>query len=208
MIKKTIQYQTPTGENLVEDFYFHVSKAELMDLNVRGNKGIEQIGKELAEARDGEQAWYLLKELLLMTYGERTLDGKGFTKVDPTTGIPLSRGFEAKEAFSELIIELMSDPQNAIQFFNALVPQGLKDEIEKANLAKGEQPSAAVEEYRPPVAPVPEPSFDSERTIDDYTREELLEMSNEDFEKLAGTDVSKWSHATLQVAFQRKNRQG
>jgi len=208
MIKKTIQYETPDGENVVEDFYFHVSKDELLDLNLRDNKGIEQIGKELAETQDGEKAWHLLKDLLLTTYGKRTADGKGFDKEDPITGAPYWREFKAKAAFGNLIIELMQDTQGAIEFFNALVPQGMKAEIEKAEAERAAKPAPDVEIIAgeavtvTPVAPEPDP----ERTVEEYTEAELLEMSNENFEKLVGKDTKAWSHRTLTIAFQRKNR--
>ena len=40
MIKKTIEYVDYNGENRKEDFYFNLSKAELMELEMSKNGGL------------------------------------------------------------------------------------------------------------------------------------------------------------------------
>lgn len=203
MITKAITYTNAMGEEVTEDFYFHLAKHELFDLNVMGNKGIEEIGAELMKARDGETAWKLTKDLVLMTYCERSADGKGYDKVDFVTGAPLSRRFQGTEAFDNLLVELVSDAAKAAEFFSGLVPEKWRAEL---NEAVADKPSnhaggAAADASMAPVA-----SEKKEPTLEDFSRVQLLEMSDEQFAKLAGTDASKWDRETLQIAFQRKNK--
>lgn len=206
MITKSITYTNAMGEEVTEEFYFHLAKHELFDLNVMGNKGIEEIGNELMKARDGETAWKLTKDLVLMTYCERSPDGKGYDKIDFVTGAPLSRRFQGTEAFDNLLVELVSDAAKAAEFFSALVPEKWRAELNEA-VAVADKPSnhaggGAVDVPAAPVAPEK-----SEPTLADFSRVQLVEMSDEQFFKLAGTDSSKWDRDTLQIAFQRKNKQ-
>lgn len=59
----------------------------------------------------------------------------------------------------------------------------------------------------PPAAPEAQTLTQEERDPEDYTRQERLEMSQEDFDRIYGTKEQNWSQTTLMAAFQRKNQQ-
>ena len=58
-------------------------------------------------------------------------------------------------------------------------------------------------ESLPSPEDLPKPA-NTEKTLEDYSREELLAMSQEQFDKLAGTDPTKMSREALSVAMQRR----
>lgn len=167
MIKKTLTYDTPDGDTITEDFYFNFSKDELVDLQVLENVGIEAIGKQLAATNDGEKAWHLFKDLVLRSVGEKTADGKGFKKNQE-----IRENFQAKEAFGNLVFEFVNNPETGAEFFNGLVPEKWRKEIEEKAAAR--QPG---QDATPAIAPVA--SQESVTKLEkkhpkDMTREELL----------------------------------
>ena len=137
MLKKTIAYTDYNGVERKEDFYFNLSKAEIMEMEMSTSGGLtEMIGKIVA-AQDTPAIIKLFKDLVLRAYGEKSLDGKRFVKIDEN-GIPLSRAFSQTEAYSVLFMELATDEEAASEFVNGIVPadvsKAAKEEAKKQNL--------------------------------------------------------------------------
>ena len=75
--------------------------------------------------------------LILKSYGEKSLDGKSFIKVD-SEGRPLSIAFSQTAAYDALFMELATDADKAAAFVNGILPKkfqkdNLKEVIDSAN---------------------------------------------------------------------------
>ncbi len=82
MLKKTIKYTDYNNAERTEDFYFNLSKAEVMEMEMTTTGGLaEQITKIIA-AQDNPSIIKIFKNLVLKSYGEKSPDGKRFIKND------------------------------------------------------------------------------------------------------------------------------
>lgn len=118
MIQKTIQYKTFTGETITEDFNFHLSKADLIDLEIEVPGGLENYITKIVNARDPKSIIDILKLLINRSYGVITDDGKGFEKKQE-----LLDKFKSTNAYSELYMSLLSDADAASEFIQGIMPE-------------------------------------------------------------------------------------
>ena len=80
MLKKTITYEDYDGNKRTEDFYFNLSKAEIMEMELSVSGGMTQMLNRIVAERDGEKIIKTFKEIILKAYGEKSPDGKRFIK--------------------------------------------------------------------------------------------------------------------------------
>lgn len=121
MIKKTIEYTNYNGEKVKEDLYFNLSKAEIMEYELGFAGGMSKHLTEIIEAENVTELVALFKNLLLLSYGIKSSDGRTFLKKD-IDGRPLSIGFSQTEAYSELFMELATNSDLASEFVNGIMP--------------------------------------------------------------------------------------
>jgi hypothetical protein len=126
VLKKTITYEDFNGETVSEEFFFHLSKAELVELELSHKGGLSEALKRIVEAEDGKGIVQEFKNIILSSYGQRSEDGKHFVKNQQ-----LREEFESSEAYSSLFIELVTNTDAAIEFINGVVPSGLAEEVAK-----------------------------------------------------------------------------
>lgn len=117
MFKKTIEYTDYNGEKRKEDFYFNLNKAELMEMQLSQNGGLQNHLMRIIRTKDTPELVKMFKEIILMAYGEKSPDGKKFMKSDE-----IRKDFECSEAYSELFMELATNSDSAAEFVNALLP--------------------------------------------------------------------------------------
>ena len=108
MIAKTIKYKDFNGVEREEKFFFNLTKAEITEMELSTSGGLAECIKQIVEAQDTPQIIKIFKDLVLKAYGEKSLDGKRFRKVDDN-GVPLSVAFSETEAYSNLFMELATD---------------------------------------------------------------------------------------------------
>lgn len=126
MLKKTIKYTDFDGNERTEDFYFNLTKAELMEMELGVNGGYTQLIHRITSEQDTSRLVKLFKELVLKSYGIKSLDGRRFEKSEE-----ISREFEQTEAYSELFLQLASDADEAAKFVNGIVPADIAAEASK-----------------------------------------------------------------------------
>lgn len=118
MLKKTITYTDYDGNERTEDFYFNLTKAELMELAFSEKGGLEKVIEKLAKEQDNKRIISLMKEIIDMSYGEKSLDGKRFMKSPE-----ISKSFMETEAYSILFMELAQNENAAVEFVNGITPK-------------------------------------------------------------------------------------
>ena len=117
MLKKTITYTDYEGNERKEDFYFNLTKAEILEMELSTTGGLDRlVGKIIAE-QDNKKIMEIFKDIILKSYGEKSLDGKRFIKNSEIT-----EAFTQTEAYSELFVELATDANKAAEFINGVVP--------------------------------------------------------------------------------------
>ncbi|MBP5596177.1 MAG: hypothetical protein J6Y02_12400 [Pseudobutyrivibrio sp.] len=132
MYIKTIEYKDYSGNQRKEDFCFNLNEAEIMEMELSKEGGFDQWITRIANAQNTPELIKLFKSLILMAYGEKSLDGKKFLKVDPTTGRRLSEEFEQTAAYPVLFMELATNTEAATEFINHIIPENAAEAIEKA----------------------------------------------------------------------------
>lgn len=127
MLKKTITYTDYKGKERTEDFYFNLSKAELMEMELTTDGGMSDHIERIIKAQNQPEIVKIFKELLLKAYGEKSEDGRRFIK-----SAELSEAFAQTEAYSDLFMELSSDADKAAEFFNSIIPPIPEEDKRKA----------------------------------------------------------------------------
>lgn len=118
MLKKRIKYVDYDNNEREEDFYFNLSKAEIAEMELSIEGGLQKWIERVVDAKDTPQIIELFKRLILQSYGEKSPDGKRFIKSEE-----LSKEFSQTEAYSELFMELATDETAAANFVNGIIPQ-------------------------------------------------------------------------------------
>ena len=80
MLKKTIEYEDFNGDTVVEDYYFHLTKADLVEMEMAQKGGMHEYLQRIVASEDGRAIIAEFKNLILMSYGKRSEDGKRFIK--------------------------------------------------------------------------------------------------------------------------------
>lgn len=121
MIARTIKYKDFNGVEREEKFYFNLTRAEVMEMELSTNGGLAEYIQQIVDANNSAEIIKVFKEVILKSYGEKTADGKRFRKVNDA-GVPLSIAFSETEAYSNLFMELAADADLAAEFVNGIVP--------------------------------------------------------------------------------------
>lgn len=118
-------YADIDGNTITEDFYFNMTKAELLKLELSEDEGfkakIERIQKPDTKGREILEAF---DSILRHAYGVRK-DGK-FVKTPQ-----LFDEFLSSEAYSDLLFDLATNANKAAEFVKGLMPTSLMEEVEK-----------------------------------------------------------------------------
>lgn len=132
MFKKTIKYTDFDGNERKEDFYFNLTKAELLEMQMSMDGGLKGYLERIIKTQSQPELIKMFKEIIMRAYGEKSADGRRFMKNDE-----IRQNFECSEAYSELFMELATDSDAAAEFVNALLPSGFQvDEKEQKKLIK------------------------------------------------------------------------
>lgn len=126
MLKKTITYTDYNDQKRTEDFWFHLTKTELIELDASNEGGLETTIRKIIKETDTKRIVELVKTLVLKSYGEKSADGKRFIKSEEAT-----TAFTQTEAYSQLFVDLISDASQMTAFFKGIIPQDLREQADK-----------------------------------------------------------------------------
>jgi hypothetical protein len=171
VLKKTITYKDFNGNEISEDFFFHLSKAELVELEMSHDGGLSSAIQRIIDTEDNKKIIEEFKNIIMTAYGKRSDDGRRFVKNQE-----LRDEFASTEAYSELFMELVTDTDAAVEFVNGIIPQGMTEE---AAQAAGIDPKTT-----PIIAVVDEDKAPKVPEVVIYTRKDVEEMSQEQLQDL------------------------
>lgn len=121
MLKETITYIDYNGVERTEDFYFNLTKAEALEMELSASGGMSEMINRIIAAKDTPTIIKIFKDLVLKCYGQKSLDGKRFIKTKE-----LSDEFSQTEAYSQLFMKLATDAEAASRFVNGIIPSDME----------------------------------------------------------------------------------
>ncbi len=126
MYKETIKYTDYDNNDREEDFYFNLNKAELTEMQMSTEGGLEKRIQKIVSSQNGKEIMALFKEIILKAYGVKSDDGKRFIKNQEVRD-----EFEQSEAYSELFMKLVTDADAAQKFINGIIPKDIANQIKE-----------------------------------------------------------------------------
>lgn len=126
MLKKTMTYTDFNGEEITEDFYFHLSEAEISEMELDSEGGISQKLNKIINSKDITKIKEYFQWIILKSYGEKTDDGKHFIKNEK-----VSEMFSYTQAYSDLWMELITDANAAVRFVEGIMPKSVVDKAKQ-----------------------------------------------------------------------------
>jgi hypothetical protein len=160
LLKRPITYTNPfTDEEVTETHYFHISKADLMEMEVEEHKdrytskdgrdltGMEAKLQRIVDSEDGKAIMREFKDIIRRSYGKK--DGDRFIRNQA-----IWEEFSSSEAYSQLLFELLTQGDSAAQFIAGVIPGNLEQiaaEVRAQATREGDAPTAT----SPAPAPAP-----------------------------------------------------
>ena len=142
MIKKTVNYEDFDGNKRTEDLYFNLTKFEAtefaLDLpdditNEVTKEGVDATNMEsvsrIVQKLGGKGIIDFIRKLVLKSYGIKSEDGRRFEKSEK-----ISTEFSQTMAFDNLMMELLTNDDEAAKFINGVIPADLANAANRAML--------------------------------------------------------------------------
>ena len=150
MFKEEIKYKDFNGRDQVKIAHFHLSEAEILELELRStnrnnDQGLRGILQAIIDSGDGNLIISKFKEIVEMSYGEKTVDGSGFMKSKE-----IYDRFVASGAYDKIFVRLVTDAGYSSTFVNNLLPAELSAAIAEQQATPGFRPG-----YDPNYRPTP-----------------------------------------------------
>lgn len=131
MIKETMTFTDYNGVTRTEDFYFNLSKAEIMEMEMGTVGGLAEMINRIIAAQDQPALIKIFKDLVLKAYGVKSADGRRFMKSEE-----ISADFSQTEAYSDLFMKLATDAEYAAKWVNGVVPADMAKQAAALSVAK------------------------------------------------------------------------
>lgn len=130
MLEKKIKYIDLRGNKREDTFMFHLNKSELLKLEMSVPGGFTAKVNKMVDKEDAPEIVETFENFILSSYGEISEDGKSFIK-----NKELTDNFKNSEAYSELFMELISNPEAAKAFVSGVIPAGINIEEQEKLMA-------------------------------------------------------------------------
>lgn len=118
-------YTDFNGTERTEDFCFNLTQAEVTEMELSTNGGLDKYIENIVAAQDTKSIIALFKDLICKSYGIKSLDGRLFEKSEE-----ILKQYTATAAFSDLYMELATNTEKATEFVNGITPNQ-KNEVKK-----------------------------------------------------------------------------
>ena len=120
MYKKTMETVDFGGTKRTEDYYFNLTEAELMEMELTTDGGYKEMIEKIMNKQDVKAMVEIFKTAICKAYGVLSPDGRKFVKNQSVL-----EDFMSTQAFSDLYMELLTDDKAAAEFFNNVIPKNL-----------------------------------------------------------------------------------
>lgn len=120
MLKRSITYTNFNDEQVTEEHYFNVTKAELVEMEMSTKEGLQSWLNEILKSEDREKIFAEFKKIIMSAYGERSADGRSFIKTPE-----IQEAFSHTGAFHQLLFEIATEADKAADFILGTLPKDL-----------------------------------------------------------------------------------
>lgn len=128
MIKETVTYTDYNGTERTEDFYFNFTEAELAEMQLEVDGGLEDKIRQIVNANDTSKIIKIFKDtIFLKSYGKKSDDGRRMIK-----NAEVLDEFTQSPAYSILFMKYATSADALSSFINNVIPADLKERL--ANL--------------------------------------------------------------------------
>ena len=127
MLKKTMQTVDFGGTERTETYYFNLTKAEIMEMQLGTEGGFVEMIHRIVDAKSQLELAEMFKKIICKSYGVLSPDGRKFIKNQAVLD-----DFMATQAFSDLYMELVGDDSKAAAFFEGIMTEDMKNEKKPA----------------------------------------------------------------------------
>ena len=148
MLKRDITYEDFNGDTVTETFYFNLTKTEIIELEVSYDGGLEAMLRSIIKAENVRALVSEFKKIVLLSYGERSEDGKRFVKNDG-----MREAFSQTAAFDTLFMELATNDDAASIFIKGILPKDMAQEADKPETVGGLKAFGVPTPIPPPPRP-------------------------------------------------------
>lgn len=124
MFSKKITWTDWNGEQVTQTFYFHLTKTEMVKLNLKYSGGLVNTLNKLLETNDEQHTLMIVDDIIMTAYGEKSEDGLHFVKANGAK----AAAFAETGAYDALFVELVSDPGKLSTFMSEIMPKDLADQ--------------------------------------------------------------------------------
>lgn len=169
MIKKTITYRSlfESNEEVTEDFWFHITKADMVGMKV--DEAFEARIQRVIEAKDNSAIYIEFKKMIELSVGRR--DGEQFIRTPEFTN-----AFMSSPAFDELIMELLTSPDQGSHFIAGILPHDMRDAAIKEVAQINSNKETAVDPFDETPAWIKENREPTSVELRNMTREQLQDL--------------------------------
>jgi len=119
MFKQNVTYVDFNGMERKEDLYFHLSIPEVVRIEAEIGTSLENYTQDLVNAMDMNRLLGFLEKIILTSYGKKSPDGRSFQKSKE-----IRDEFENSQAYAELFEMMLTNPDLARKFGEAVVDNG------------------------------------------------------------------------------------
>ena len=126
MLKETIKYVDFNDLEREEDFYFNLTKTELIRMEMNKGGSLTSILTKITKANDMPDIFEAMENLILKAYGEKSADGRRFDKSEE-----ISKNFMHSLAYDKLFEKLTTDANYAYKFLMGILPSDLAEQARK-----------------------------------------------------------------------------
>lgn len=147
MYVKKIKFTDFNDVQREEEHFFNLNKAEVIKwLTTTGDYTLDKVLERLSKERNGKKIMEIFEDMIKMSYGKPSLDGRKFEKTEE-----IWNEFYQSDAYSELFTELVTDAAKAADFVNKIIPKDLAAEVAKIIKENPEGIPAELMDYSGPT---------------------------------------------------------
>lgn len=135
MFEREFDCEGVNGKMYKETWDFHLSKADLVEINYGTYFGLDEMMRRMIDAHNGKEIMNLVRTIILKSVGRPSADGRRFLRNDE-----IRSEFESSDAYSQLFTELVTTPDKLLEFVASAMPVEMGTKL-RDSMAKKEPES-------------------------------------------------------------------